>query len=100
MLKDGNEFIMEAMQEAMECLYVANSDEIVRQQCRAREDAERMERTLQRNLKVLQATVDTQSEEIQNMKTSHANAIAEKDAQIAEKDAQIAQLMAQLNKQE
>lgn len=45
MLADNNEFI----EETVEALYVANSDEIVRQQCRAREDAERRERTLIRN---------------------------------------------------
>ena len=50
MLVKDNEY----MQEAAESLYVANADEIVRQQCRAREDAERMERTLQRDLKILQ----------------------------------------------
>lgn len=52
MLVKDNEY----MQEAAESLYVANADEIVRQQCRAREDAERMERTLQRDLKILQET--------------------------------------------
>ena len=45
MLADNNEFI----EETVEALYVANSDEIVRQQCRAREDAEKRERTLVRN---------------------------------------------------
>ena len=48
MLAKDNEYL----QEAVESLYVANADEIVRQQCRAREDAERLERTLKRdNLK-------------------------------------------------
>ena len=88
MLVNENENIQEAMLEALESLYVANSDEIVRQQCRAREDAERMERTLQRDLKLLQDTVDSQAEEIQNMQ-SEINA---KDVSIAEKDAEIARL--------
>ena len=49
MLADNNEF----MEETAEALYVANADEIVRQQCLAREDAERRERTLVRNNKKL-----------------------------------------------
>ena len=44
MLTKENEYL----QEAAESLYVANADEIVRQQCIAREDAERRERTLER----------------------------------------------------
>lgn len=43
----------EYLQEAAESLYVANADEIVRQQCRAREDAERLERTLKRDNQLL-----------------------------------------------
>lgn len=44
MLAQENEYL----QEAAESLYVANADEIVRQQCIAREDAERRERTMER----------------------------------------------------
>lgn len=48
--KEDKEFAKdnEYLQEAAESLYVANADEIVRQQCRAREDAERLQRTLER----------------------------------------------------
>ena len=46
LIKD-NEFL----QEAADSIYKANTDEIVRQQCRAREEAERRERTLERNIK-------------------------------------------------
>ena len=49
MLAENNEY----MEETVEALYVANADEIVRQQCRAREDAERRERTLERDNKKL-----------------------------------------------
>lgn len=45
----------EYLQEAAESLYVANADEIVRQQCRARQDAERRERTLERDNRILKA---------------------------------------------
>ena len=37
------------MLDAAESLYVANANEIVRQQCRAREDAERLQHTLERD---------------------------------------------------
>lgn len=43
----------EYLQGEAESLYVANADEIVRQQCRAREDAERLRRTLERDNKQL-----------------------------------------------
>lgn len=74
MLAKDNEYL----QEAVESLYAANADEIVRQQCRAREDAERLERTLKRDNKLLKEL------------------LAERDATIADKDARIAELEAQL----
>lgn len=43
----------EYLQEAADSIYKANADEIVRQQCRAREEAERRERTLERDIKLL-----------------------------------------------
>lgn len=43
----------EYLQEAAESLYEANADEIVRQQCRACQDAERRERTLERDNRIL-----------------------------------------------
>ena len=49
MLAEDNEYL----QEAAESLYVANADEIVREQCQAREDAERRERTILRDKKRL-----------------------------------------------
>ena len=45
MLAQNNEYL----EEAANSIYQANAKEIVRQQCRAREDAERRERTLIRN---------------------------------------------------
>jgi len=49
MLAKENEFL----QEAAESIYLANSDDIVRQQCRARQEAERHERTVQRDMQRL-----------------------------------------------
>ena len=70
MLARENEYL----QEAADSLYVANADEIIRQQCQAREDAERRERTLERNNLRLQ-------EQLQ-----------EKDAQLKGKDETIKNL--------
>lgn len=52
------------MEETVEALYVANADEIVRQQCRAREDAERRERTLERDNKKLKEELAEAKEEL------------------------------------
>jgi len=46
MLAKNNEYL----QEAADSLYQANADELIREQCRARKDAERVERTLKRDL--------------------------------------------------
>ena len=76
MLANNNE----ALQEAATNLYIANSDEIVRQQCRAREDAERRERTLERNNRLLK------------------EALVEKEVALAEKDKEIFRLKEMLKK--
>lgn len=49
MLAKDNEYL----QEAANSIYMANADEIVRQKCLAREEAERMERTLKRDNQIL-----------------------------------------------
>lgn len=74
MMKDN-----EYLQEAAQSLYVANADEIVRQQCRARADAERRERTLERDIKLLKVTLQ------------------EKEQVINEKDRIIAELQKKLS---
>ena len=76
MLANNNE----ALKEAAENQYIANSDEIVRQQCRAREDAERRERTLERNNRLLK------------------EALVEKEVALAEKDKEIFRLKEMLKK--
>ena len=67
------------MQEAAESLYVANADEIVRQQCRAREDAERLQRTLERDNTLLKKQLATANK---NLATANAR-IKELEAIIA-----------------
>ena len=82
MLAKDNEYL----QEAVESLYVANADEIVRQQCRAREDAERLERTLKRDNKLLKEQLAERDATIADMSTT----IADKDAEIAALKEQLA----------
>ena len=72
----------EALQEAATNLYIANSDEIVRQQCRAREDAERRERTLERNNRLLKEKL----EKIQQTLVEKVDALNAKDKALAAKD--------------
>lgn len=90
MLVKDNEYL----QEAAESLYIANADEIVRQQCRAREDAERRERTLLRDLRIAKEELMKKD----NALAEKDNALAEKDNALAEKDNVILKLKAQILK--
>lgn len=97
-----------SLQEAAELLYVANSDEIVRQQCIAREDAERRERTLERNNRLLQEELKETKKalvekndllaEKDNRLAEQDNRLTEKDNRLAEQEQEIARLKALLNK--
>ena len=64
MLAKENEYL----QEAAQALYTANADEIVRQKCIAREDAERRERTLERDNRKLKEVLKAKDEEIERLK--------------------------------
>ena len=77
MLAKENEYL----QEAASSLYVANADEIVRQQCIAREDAERRERTLERLVMQKQAKLEEQEKLIEEQ----AREIEKMKALLAEK---------------
>ena len=84
----------EALQEATANLYIANSDEIVRQQCRAREVAERRERTLERNNRLLKEEVAKHKKALLEIDS----ALAAKDYALAEKEQEILRLKALLAK--
>ena len=71
MMANDNEYL----QEAAESLYVANADEIVRQQYRAREDAERRERTLERAKRLVEEALEKERKEKED-------ALREKDKEI------------------
>ena len=97
MLANNNE----ALQEAATNLYIANSDEIVRQQCRAREDAERRERTLERitrEQKKALAEKDRIISQREHALAEMGSALAEKDNALAEKEQEILRLKVLLEK--
>lgn len=75
MLAKDNEYL----QEAAESLYLANADEMVRQQCYARQDAEKRERYLVKHIKLAEEK------------------LAQKDEIIAEKDKLIQELQQKLS---
>ncbi len=81
MLARENEYL----EEAAKSLYIANADEIVRKQCRAREDAERRERTLERDKRLLQEQLEQKDKEIEELKK-------QKDKEIADLKKQLSQL--------
>lgn len=88
MLAEKNEFLKEAAQS----VYVANADEMVRQKCLAREEAERHERTLKRNMDLL--TKENESLHDDNAKLQ--GDIAKLQEENAAKDEYITRLEAEL----
>ena len=87
MLAEKNEFLEEAAQS----VYVANEDEIIRQMCRAREDRERHERTIQRDLKRLADAEAKLSEQKQQL-SEQKQQLSEQKQRIAELEQQLAAL--------
>ncbi len=102
MLAEKNEFLEEAAQS----VYVANEDEIIRQMCRAREDRERHERTVQRDLKKLESAIaeaeaklserEQQLSEQEQQLSEQEQQISEQEQQISEQKQRIAELEQQL----
>lgn len=84
MLAEKNEYL----NEAVETVYQLSAEEQIREQCRAREEYYRIERTVKRQLEnALQGKKEAEER--------LAETIAEKDATIAELEARIAQLQDQ-----
>ena len=88
-IADKNEFMEEATQALFEC----NADELIRQQCYAREEYNRYQRTVQKALKDATQERDQALAELQEKDA----ALAEKDALLTEKEAEIARLRALLD---
>jgi type I restriction-modification system DNA methylase subunit len=85
MLANENEYL----NEAADSIYKANTEEIVRQQCLAREDAERRERTLERDKAILK-------EEIATLKDDNA-ALKDNNAALMARIAELEQALAETN---
>ena len=83
MLAEKNEYL----QEAAQSVYMANAEEIIRQKCLAREEAERHERTLKRDMKKL-------LEENVAVKAEYA-AVKEENAALSARIAELEALLAQ-----
>lgn len=85
MLANENEYL----NEAADSIYKSNTEEIVRQQCLAREDAERRERTLERDKAILK-------EEIATLKDDNA-ALKDNNAALMARIAELEQALAETN---
>lgn len=84
----------EVLSSATKSLYQLNADTLVREQCQAREDFEKHERTQQKQLHDLKETVHKQADTI----NEQADTIIEKDSQIQDLNIEIAFLKAKLEK--
>ncbi len=91
MFAKDNEFL----QEAAESLYVANADEIVRQQCRAREDAERLQRTLERDNNLLKRDNAALKEDLAALKDDNT-ALKDDNATLKDNNAALQARIAEL----
>ena len=91
MLAEKNEYL----QEAAQSVYVANADEIVRQKCLAREEAERHERTVKRNMDLLQK----ENETLTKQNDDQARQLNEQAKQIADLVREVKELKAKLKQE-
>ena len=83
----------ECMQEATQALFECNADELIRQQCYAREEYNRYQRTVQKALKDATQERDQALAELQEKDA----ALAEKDALLSKMEAENARLRALLD---
>lgn len=82
MLAAQNEYLEEATQE----LYKCNSDDIIRQQCRAREDYYRRQRTREKALKDASEERDRLAEENKQLAVKNEQLATEKEQLATEKE--------------
>ena len=95
MLASGNEYLESAAQS----VYTANADDIVRQKCQAREESERHERTLRRDISILQtqnAELQTENAELQTENAELQTENAELQTENAELQRKLLELQKQL----
>ena len=86
----------EILTAATKSLFEYNADDIIRQQCQARAEAERHERTMQKMLADKDLTIAEQSNTI----TEQSYTIAEQNTLLAEKDLRIQELETLLKNQQ
>ncbi len=84
----------EYLQAAATSIRIANEEEIVREQCRAREDALRRERTLERDNKILQEKYQLSQDKVATLQDEKASLLDE-NALLRK---QLAELQAQSSK--
>lgn len=84
-------------QETCDTVFRLNQDEKIRYWCQAREEAERIARTIEQDYEDRLAKKDNALVEKDKALAEKDKALAEKDKALAEKDAQLALLKAQLN---
>ena len=95
MIAEGNETLMQATQALFEC----NTDELIRQQCYAREEYYKYQRTIDKALKDTTAERDQLAEEKEQLvieKMKAMETIQKQQDALNEKDDEICQLRAQL----
>ena len=95
LMAEGNEYLMQATQELYEC----NADELIRQQCRAREEYYKYQRTVEKALKDTTAERDRLATERNQLAAEKAKAletIQEQQTALKEKNEEILRLQALL----
>ena len=94
MIAEGNETLMQATQALFEC----NTDELIRQQCYAREEYYKYQRTIDKALKDTAAERDQLAEEKKQL-AEEKEQLAEEKEQLAEEKEQLLTRNTQLTKQ-
>ena len=83
------------LEETAKSLYVANADELLLEQCRAREEAERHERTIKRDMKQLNDRIAALTEDNTSLKGDIAS-LKDDNASLKDDNARLKARIAEL----
>ena len=83
------------LEETAKSLYVANADELLLEQCRAREEAERHERTIKRDMKQLNDRIAALTEDIASLEDNNAS-LKDDNASLKDDNARLRARIAEL----
>ena len=83
------------LEETAKSLYVANADELLLEQCRAREEAERHERTIKRDMKQLHDRIAALTEDIASLEDNTAS-LKDDNASLKDDNARLRARIAEL----